>query len=97
MERSDKPDNRDILIVRELAKKCSEIAHSPRMDQIHHRMRDNNDLRAGRPPVAIFEIPWHEMDIDGKLALRCEHPFAREMEQYFRRELFQQEYFPCDQ
>ena len=44
----------------------------------------------------IDEIPWHEMDIDGQLKLRCEDPDAQEMETYFRRILFRWKYFQAD-
>lgn len=59
-------------------------------------MRDNNDLKLGRPPVLLDEVPWHEMDIDGQLINRCKGDFAVNMETYFRRRLFQWKYFPGD-
>ena len=56
-----------------------------------------NDLTTGlRPGVWIDEIPWHEMDIDHQLTLICEDSFARQMEQFFRRKLFQWKYFQAD-
>lgn len=83
-------------ILRELAKKYAEIAALDIQQENMERMRDNNDLKPGRPPVLINEIPWHEMDIDGQLVLQCENGFARHMETFFRRKLFQWKYFPGD-
>lgn len=82
--------------LRRLARRYAEIAALDTQAQRRERMRDNNDLNPGRPPVLIDEVPWHEMDIDGKLQLRCVTPFAREMEWFFRRRLFAWEYFPAD-
>lgn len=83
-------------ILRELAKKYAEIAALDIQQENMKRMRDNNDLKPGRPPVLIDEVPWHEMDIDGQLKNQCENSFAQEMETFFRRKLFQWKYFPGD-
>lgn len=86
----------EIGILRELAKEYAEIAALDIQQKNMARMRDNNDLKSGRPPVLIDEVPWHEMDIDGQLKNRCTHPFALDMETFFRRKLFQWKYFPGD-
>jgi len=44
----------------------------------------------------INEIPWHEMDIDGELALRTKHPWARELETELRRAVYQAKHMPDD-
>ena len=31
--------------------------------------------------VWINEVPWHEMNVDQELTLRCEHPWARNLEE----------------
>jgi hypothetical protein len=58
--------------------------------------RDLNDLNSRRPMVWINEIPWHEMDVDGELALRCAHPWARELETSLRRTIYQAKHMPGD-
>jgi len=83
-------------ILRELAKEYAEVAALDIQQENIKRMRDNNDLKPGRPPVLIDEVPWHEMDIDGQLKNRCESSLAKEMETFFRRKLFQWKYFPGD-
>jgi hypothetical protein len=38
--------------------------------------------------VLVDELPWHEMDVDGELVLRCEDRFCRDIEQQLRRTLY---------
>ncbi|MDR2650556.1 MAG: hypothetical protein LBB94_12705 [Clostridiales bacterium] len=90
------PTKGDVSVLRELAKRYAEIASLDIMEKTRRRMTENNDLKPGRPPVLLHEVPWHEMDVDGKLALKCTDPFARNMEIFFRKNLFQWEYFPGD-
>jgi len=87
---------REKHLLRELAKRYAEVAASDAQKELRKRMIAHNDLMPGRPIVWIQEIPWHEMDIEGKLTLTCEDGFAQDMERYFRRMLFQHEYFPGD-
>lgn len=89
--------NRDKEIVQELARQVLDLSSLEINQKRKDRLRAVNDLHTGlRPGVWLNEIPWHEMDIDGKLVLHCTDPFAREMEQYFRRILFRWEYFQAD-
>jgi len=87
---------KDKQLLRELAKRYAEIASSDAQKQLKQRMIAHNGLKTGRPLVWIAEVPWHEMEIDGKLRLCVEDDFGRGMEQFFRRKLFQYEYFPGD-
>jgi hypothetical protein len=87
-------NGKDRQIVRELAKRYMELTCSERQRKMVKRMRDNNDLVPGRPPVLIDEIPWYQMDIDGELMLRCEDPRVRGVEDHFRKALFYFKHFP---
>ena len=87
---------KDKALLRELAGEYAELAALPVNGERVRRIRNVNSLRPDRPPVWINEIPWHEMDIDGQLLLRCGDPFAREMERFFRRKLFRWSYFQAD-
>jgi hypothetical protein len=82
--------------LRELAKQYAGLAALPVQEERKNRARDINDLKPRRPIVWIHEIPWHEMDIDGKLRLTCEDEAARGMEWHFRSTLFRFEYFQAD-
>ena len=83
-------------IVRELAKKYMEIAMSEKHMKMRRRFRDSNDLKIVRPPVIMEEIPWHEMNLDNALTCQCENKDLRDMEYFFRRELYRENYFACD-
>jgi hypothetical protein len=55
-----------------------------------------NDLESVRPMVWINEIPWHEMNVNDELTLRCTHPWARTQEQNLRRTIYQRKHMPGD-
>ena len=55
-----------------------------------------NDLKMIRPIVLIDEVPWHEMNFDGSLALECEDEYLKSVEQYMKRAIYQWKRFPCD-
>jgi hypothetical protein len=87
---------KDKTILRDLAKKQSELAALDVNQERIRRIRDMHNLIPVRPPVWIDEIPWHEMDIDGELTLYCESEEGRKMEQRFRRVLFRWKHFQVD-
>jgi hypothetical protein len=55
-----------------------------------------HNLQPVRPPLWIDEIPWHEMDVDGELVPRCQSPEGRQIEEFFRQNLFQWKHFQAD-
>jgi len=87
---------KDRKILQELAKQVASLAALPEQQERYERGRDINDLKPRRPMVWLDEIPWHEMDINGNLALTCQDDFARQMEQNFRRQLYRWEYIQAD-
>ena len=87
---------KDKTIVRELAKQVRDLAADDVNRERIQRIRDMHSLKPVRPPVWIDEIPWHEMDIDGELLLRCETKEGQEMEQFFRRILYRWKYIQAD-
>ncbi len=42
------------------------------------------------------QLPWHELDVDGDLKLRCRDADARIVEDALRKQLYQAKYFPAD-
>jgi len=86
----------DRTILRRLGEAYARIARLP----IHREKADLwqrlNDRQPGRPMVWINEIPWHEMDVDGELALQCSHPWAQAQERELRRTLYQWRHLPAD-
>jgi hypothetical protein len=55
-----------------------------------------NGLNPERPMLAIDQLPWHEIDVDGELVLRSEDPFLREIERELRRTLYLWKHMPAD-
>lgn len=82
--------------VRELAKKYMSLICTEKQEKTFQRFRDTNDLKQGRPPVLIGEIPWYQMDIDGELTCFCENEGARMAERHFREALFYMKHFKAD-
>jgi hypothetical protein len=89
------PD-RDRNVLRELASEQAEIAALPVHRETADQWRRLNGLKPGRPLVWINEIPWHEMDVDGELALQTEDPFCRRIELGLRRTLYLWRHMPAD-
>ncbi|MBQ4354296.1 MAG: hypothetical protein IJC71_05320, partial [Clostridia bacterium] len=87
---------KDLNIIRELAKQYMEIAMSDKHVKMRRRFRDNNDLKIVRPPVIMEEIPWHEMNYEHALDCICEDNNLRNVERNFRVALFREKYFKCD-
>jgi len=87
---------KDRVILRELAARVAEVAALPVQEEKKRLWKALNGLKPERPMVTIDQVCWNEMDIDGKLVLRCEDPECRDYEERFRRILFQWEYFPVD-
>ena len=87
---------KDLNIIRELAKQYMEIAMSDKHVKMRRCFRDNNDLKIVRPPVIMEEIPWHEMNYEHALDCICEDNNLRNVERNFRVALFREKYFKCD-
>jgi len=86
----------DKLTLQDLAKRYAQLAAMPLQKERRDRARDINDLTPRRPIVWLDEIPWHEMDIDGKLRLTCQDEFAKQMEWFFKTTLYRWEYIQAD-
>jgi hypothetical protein len=87
---------RDRDVLRKLAEEFAEIGSDPVNDRRIQMWKDLNDLKRTKPMVWINEIPWHEMDVDGELAVVCESEPYRDQEIYLRRRLYQWRHMPFD-
>ena len=86
----------DKQLVRELAKNYLAQVSTEKQQRMFKRFRDTNDLKPGRPPVLLDEIPWYQMNMDDELTCRCEDKDARGIELYFRKALFYMKHFKAD-
>ncbi len=91
---SIRPQDRDLL--RELATQVAEIAALPVQEETISLWQALNRLRPVRPMVAIDEMPWHEMDVDGELTLQTEDDFCRQIETSLRRTLYRWRHLRAD-
>ena len=87
---------KDMDIFRRLATEIATIAALPMHREKARLCQKLNDLESERPMVWINEIPWHEMDVDHKLTLQTEHPWARDQERPLRRTIYQGRHMPGD-
>jgi hypothetical protein len=90
---SSKKD-RDVL--RELARQVAEIAALPVQQKTISLWKALNAVKPVRPMVMIDQIPWHEMNVNGELALRTEDGFCREIETRLRRTLYSWKHMRAD-
>lgn len=88
--------NCEIQILRELACRYLQLAYETEEKHIWELHADLNDLHPQRPVLLVHELPWHELNHDGSLTLRCEDPDYRKVEDFLRKTLFQHRYFPGD-
>ena len=86
----------DLGVLRGLACEVADIAALPAQTDATARWKALNGLAPVRPLVLIDEIPWHEMDVDGELALRTEDETARVFERALRETLYRWRHLPVD-
>ncbi len=89
-------NNKDIKVIRELAKRVAEIAALPVQEEKRALWRKLNALKPERPMVMIDQVCWNEMNIGDELTLRCEDAECRGHEERLRQMLFQWNHFPVD-
>lgn len=80
--------NKDIMLLRDLARRVAEIMAKPEQDQRRDLWRRHNSLERTRPPVLSLGMPyWSEVLPDEQL--QCEDPFWRAQERSFRHMMLQ--------
>lgn len=85
------------IMFRELGKRMHEIASDPVNETRKKLWKDVNGLKRVRPPVFIFEIPWHEMEYKHELApVTVREGFLRDVEILLRRTIYQWTHLPGD-
>jgi hypothetical protein len=86
----------DKHVLQELAKQVAEVAALPVQQETVALWKALNGLRPVRPMVTIDQVCWHEMDVDGELALQTQDPFCRGLETRLRRTLYGWRHMPVD-
>jgi hypothetical protein len=79
---------KDRGILRDLGKQVAEIAALPVQEETISLWKALNGLKPVRPMVTIDQVCWHEMDVNGELALQTEDEFCRMIETALRRTIY---------
>lgn len=87
---------KDKDVLRSLGEKIALISSDPINAKRAKLWTALNDKKAVRPMVWINEVPWHEMNVNDELTIRCENTWAQELERDLRRTIYQWEHFPGD-
>jgi len=94
MTRGYSKAERDIL--RDLGKQIAELAAMPINERRRELRGRINNLERVKPVVYIYEIPWHEMDVNDELRLRTKDPLCQGIETDLRRTLYMWKHMPGD-
>lgn len=86
--------DRDIL--RDLGHQIAEIAALPIQKQRRALMARIESLQQAKPPVLIYQEPWHELNVNGELDLHCTDGFCRGIELELRRTLYKWRHYQGD-
>ncbi len=81
--------------VRELARRCAEIAALPRQQKTMTGWRRLNGLRPTRPMVRLHQLPWHELDW-GESEMVNREGLPQMLEQSLRMTLYAWQNFRAD-
>jgi hypothetical protein len=81
-------DEKDIHILREIAKEYAEIASNTINDERKLMWRRLNDLQQVRPLIWLTELCWNEMNVDDELTLRTSNKVAKRIEMEMRKTIY---------
>ena len=87
---------KDRQVLRSLGEALSEIASDPIHKEKARLWTKVNDRQSARPVVWINELPWHELNVDDELTLRCTGTWAMDLERRLRGEIYQWRHMPAD-
>ena len=89
-------EQNEVDILRSLAEEWANISSLPVHKENARLWQKLNDLDSERPMIWINEIPWHEMNYDNELTLRCKNNWARSQEDSMRKTIYQWKHMPGD-
>ncbi len=81
----------DVKVLRDLARQYAAAAAKPIQDERRRLWSDHNSLHPTRPPVLATFGMWNVWcrEVFGDDKMKCQDPFYRECERWFRMQLFQ--------
>ena len=87
---------KDRVTLRTLAERYMSYAISEKNNEKRDLWRSLNDGVMQKPMVAIDQMPWNELDVDGFLFCTVEEPYFRRIEWNLRSEIYKREHLPAD-
>ncbi len=87
---------KDCATLRELAERYMTYALSDKNNEKRRLWRSLNDGAMCKPMVAIDQMPWNELDVDGSLFCTVGDPYFRRVEWNLRSEIYKWERLPAD-
>jgi len=78
----------DISVLRDLGEQVARIAALPINDKRRELYNRINNLEKTKPTIHIYEVPWHEMDVNDELKLRTRDPFHQGIEMNLRHTIY---------
>jgi hypothetical protein len=87
---------KDREVLRKLATEYAEAAALPVQHETRELWKACNDLHPVRPMVYLYQVCWHEMNVDDELTCVCEDDFARNLENQLRIKLYQWRHMRAD-
>ncbi len=90
------PSQKDIAVLRELAARYAAHASLPVQSEKRELWRALNNGNMIKPMIAIDQMPWNELDVDGFLQCKVEDPYWRWVEWDLRMEIYKWEHLPAD-
>ena len=79
---------KDIEIIRELAKKYMSYATLPCQEETIALWGRNNELERNRPMLWHNDLPWHELNVNNELTLLTSSPFTQRIEEELRNRIY---------
>lgn len=86
----------EVAVLRSLAKQCMDIAALPEQKQTRLLWEKLNEGDMQRPMVAIDQLPWNELNVEGCLDCVITDPYWRNVEWELRSTLLRWKLFPVD-
>jgi hypothetical protein len=86
----------DKAILRDLGCRIAEIAALPIQTERRRLVQRLENLEPAKPLINIFQEPWHELNVNGELDLRCSDGFCRGIELGLRRTLYKWNHYQGD-
>jgi hypothetical protein len=86
----------DRTTLRTLAQKYMAYALSEKNKEKRELWRSLNQGHMQKPMVAIDQMPWNELDVDGSLVCTVQDPYYRRIEWRLRSEIYKWEHLPVD-